>query len=148
MQYTVGLATNVTVKFISVSNVTIPTEDEFASYLLDTATYMLGLDRPPPVMSTSYGCDEENVSQKLAQYVSCPCDSAVYAGDSLHDLSAENYAHRTQPLAHVVYPCSSAQAMVVSPASITQMRRVQHSYQPFLGVALSECLPRRVVVTY
>ncbi|EPT04644.1 hypothetical protein FOMPIDRAFT_38232 [Fomitopsis schrenkii] len=67
MQYTVGLATNVTVKFISVSNVTIPTEDEFASYLLDTATYMLGLDRPPPVMSTSYGCDEENVSQKLAQ---------------------------------------------------------------------------------
>ncbi|KAI0725251.1 family S53 protease [Fomitopsis betulina] len=67
VQYTIGLATNVTVKFISVSNVSVPPEDEFASYLLDTATYMLDLDSPPPVMSTSYGCDEERVSQKLAK---------------------------------------------------------------------------------
>ena len=69
MQYTIGLATNVTVKFISVSNVTIPTGDEFAGYLLDTATYMLSLENPPPVMSTSYGADEEMVSPRLAQYV-------------------------------------------------------------------------------
>ena len=54
MQYTIGLATNVSVKFISVSNVTVPGGDEFAGYLLDTATYMLGLESPPPVMSTRW----------------------------------------------------------------------------------------------
>ena len=74
MQYTIGLATNVSVKFISVSNVTVPGGDEFAGYLLDTATYMLGLENPPPVMSTSYGADEEMVSPKLAQYVLRTCD--------------------------------------------------------------------------
>ncbi|KZT71785.1 hypothetical protein DAEQUDRAFT_755611 [Daedalea quercina L-15889] len=67
MQWTIGLATNVTVKFISVSNVTIPDGDEFAEYLIDTATYMLGLDSPPTVMPTSYGVNEESVSEKLAQ---------------------------------------------------------------------------------
>lgn len=140
MQYTVGLATNVTVKFISVSNVSVPPEDEFASYLLDTATYMLDLDSPPPVMSTSYGCDEERVSQKLAKYVSCPCD-AVYAEGLSHDLSVGNCVRHTQLLAHAVYPFSSAQATAVSPVSITQMRRAQRSYQPSLEGALSEsCL--------
>ena len=69
MQWAFGLATNVSVKFISVSNVSVPSGDEFAEYLIDTATYMLGLDSPPPVMSASYGIDEENVSEKLAQYV-------------------------------------------------------------------------------
>ncbi|KAH9913299.1 peptidase S8/S53 domain-containing protein [Fomitopsis serialis] len=67
MQWTLGVATNVSVRFISVSNVTVPTEDEFAGWLLDTAHYMLGLDDPPQVMSTSYGVNEEMVSEKLAQ---------------------------------------------------------------------------------
>ncbi|TFY50871.1 hypothetical protein EVJ58_g10853 [Rhodofomes roseus] len=66
MQWTIGLATNVTVRLISVSNISIPTGDEFAESLIDTASYMLDLDDPPQVMSTSYGVNESQVSEKLA----------------------------------------------------------------------------------
>lgn len=58
-QYTVGLATDVPVTFISVGG-------DFLDALLDTANYVIGEDSPPQVLSTSYGDNENDVSQKLA----------------------------------------------------------------------------------
>lgn len=59
VQWTVGLATDVPVTFISVGG-------DFLDALLDTANFLLGEDSPPQVVSTSYGDDESAVSQKLA----------------------------------------------------------------------------------
>ncbi|KAH9910454.1 family S53 protease [Fomitopsis serialis] len=72
-QYTIGLATGVPVTFISVGNTDNGTDDEFAETLIDTALYML--PSPPQVMTTSYGDDEEYISENLA-YALC----AAYAG--------------------------------------------------------------------
>ncbi|OSX61672.1 hypothetical protein POSPLADRAFT_1143941 [Postia placenta MAD-698-R-SB12] len=63
VQWTVGLATDVPVTFISVGG-------DFLDALLDTANFLLGEDSPPQVVSTSYGDDESAVSQKLA-YALC-----------------------------------------------------------------------------
>ncbi|KAH9913294.1 family S53 protease [Fomitopsis serialis] len=73
-QYTIGLATGVPVTFISVGNTDNGTDDEFAETLIDTALYML-VPSPPQVMTTSYGDDEEYISENLA-YALC----AAYAG--------------------------------------------------------------------
>ena len=43
VQYTIGLATGVPVTFISVGNITYPTDEDFADQLVDTALYLLGL---------------------------------------------------------------------------------------------------------
>ena len=70
IQYTVGLATDAPVTFISVGGGSDDTD--FVEELLDTALYMLGSDAPPQVMTTSYGIDEYTISAKLAEYVE-PC---------------------------------------------------------------------------
>ncbi|TFY52231.1 hypothetical protein EVJ58_g10131 [Rhodofomes roseus] len=80
-QYTIGLATDVPVTFISVGGGS-STDDEFAEALLDTALYMLALPSPPQVMTTSYGDDEEYISEALA-YALC----ASYAGLSARGVS-------------------------------------------------------------
>lgn len=41
-------------------------DDEFAEALLDTALYMLELEYPPQVMTTSYGDDEQYISRFYA----------------------------------------------------------------------------------
>ncbi|KZT71791.1 family S53 protease-like protein [Daedalea quercina L-15889] len=64
IQYTVGLATDVPVTFISVGGSSDDTD--FTDELLDTALYMIGLGSPPQVMTTSYGVDEYLISEKLA----------------------------------------------------------------------------------
>ncbi|TFY65282.1 hypothetical protein EVJ58_g2063 [Rhodofomes roseus] len=64
IQYTVGLATDAPVTFISVGGGSDVTD--FTDALLDTAIYMIGLEDPPQVMTTSYGIDENTVSEKLA----------------------------------------------------------------------------------
>lgn len=69
VQYTIGLATGVPVTFISVGNITYLTDEDFADQLIDTALYLLGLPSPPQVVTTSYGDDEDLISQKLAMYV-------------------------------------------------------------------------------
>ncbi|PCH35755.1 subtilisin-like protein [Wolfiporia cocos MD-104 SS10] len=58
-QYVVGLATDVPVTFIS-------TGGDFLDALLDSANYLLGQASPPLVVSTSYGDNENAVSEKLA----------------------------------------------------------------------------------
>ncbi|TFY65280.1 hypothetical protein EVJ58_g2064 [Rhodofomes roseus] len=81
-QYTIGLATDVPVTFISVGANDDPTDDEFAQTLLDTALYVLALPFPPQVMTTSYGDDEEYISQTLAISL-----CAIYAGLSARGVS-------------------------------------------------------------
>ncbi|GBE83937.1 Tripeptidyl-peptidase SED2 [Sparassis crispa] len=61
IQYTVGLATNVPATFISVG------EDEGSlNSFLDTITYLLAQESPPQVLSTSYGWNEDMISQTFA----------------------------------------------------------------------------------
>lgn len=62
MEYVVGIATNVNASFITVGG-------SFDDALLDTANYLLSMDDPPQVVSTSYGDNESVLSPKLATYV-------------------------------------------------------------------------------
>ncbi|TFY62562.1 hypothetical protein EVJ58_g3775 [Rhodofomes roseus] len=65
IQYTVGIATNVPVTFITVGG-DVNSGDELANVLIDTANYLLNQTAPPQVITTSYGLDESTISQNLA----------------------------------------------------------------------------------
>ena len=66
IQYTVGLATGVPTTFISVGD---QFQDGDLEGFLDTINFLLAEDAPPNVLTTSYGQNENTISQKLAQYV-------------------------------------------------------------------------------
>ena len=66
IQYTVGVATGVPTVFISVGD---SYQDGDLAGFLDVINYVLDEDAPPNVMTTSYGQNEDTISQKLAQYV-------------------------------------------------------------------------------
>ncbi|KZT71778.1 family S53 protease [Daedalea quercina L-15889] len=66
VQYTIGIATDIPVTFISAGDDDNPSSDKFAEVILDTTLYMRGLASPPQVITTSYGDDEDNVSEKLS----------------------------------------------------------------------------------
>ncbi|KAJ7619049.1 family S53 protease-like protein [Mycena rosella] len=55
IQYTVGIATGVP-----------DTDEDFASSLLDTTTFLDGVPNPPSAMTTSYGLNEEEFGNSLA----------------------------------------------------------------------------------
>ncbi|KZT02535.1 subtilisin-like protein [Laetiporus sulphureus 93-53] len=76
LQYTVGLATNVPVTFLAVGPYA-NTTGEFVEALLNTASYLLGEAHPPQVLSTSYGMNEDTISQKLAENL---CNSYAQLG--------------------------------------------------------------------
>ena len=59
IQYTVGLALGVPVTYVTVGG-------EFDAALLDTTTFLAGIDNPPTVLSTSYGADEDSFDPNLA----------------------------------------------------------------------------------
>ncbi|KAJ7464250.1 family S53 protease-like protein [Mycena galericulata] len=57
IQYTVGIATGVPVQLLAVGNIggnDNTTFDPFPTAILDTTTYLLGVENPPTVMTTSY----------------------------------------------------------------------------------------------
>ncbi|KAJ7458107.1 Pro-kumamolisin, activation domain-containing protein [Mycena latifolia] len=60
VQYATGLATNVPIQFLSVG------EDDFATALLDTTTFLDGVANPPAVMTTSYGAIESSFGASMA----------------------------------------------------------------------------------
>lgn len=60
IEYVVGLATNVNASFITVGG-------SFDDALLDAANYLLSMENPPQVVSTSYGDNESALSPKLAE---------------------------------------------------------------------------------
>ena len=53
------------ISYLTVGTV-VNTQDDFASALIDTASYMLNQSAPPQVLTTSYGSDEGDISQNLA----------------------------------------------------------------------------------
>ena len=65
IQYTVGLATDVPVEFLSVGP-----ETDIMHGFLDAANYFLDQSTVPTVMTTSYGFDEDTVPKTLAKLVS------------------------------------------------------------------------------
>ena len=69
MQYTVGLATDVHVDFISVGSAA---DDDGAVGFLDTANYVLSDKSNAFVMTTSYGKDESAISPGVYEYVHMP----------------------------------------------------------------------------
>ncbi|KAE9396167.1 family S53 protease-like protein [Gymnopus androsaceus JB14] len=55
-----GLATGVPIQFLSVGG------EDFATSLLDTTTFLDGIEEPPTVMTTSYGDDESSFGSSMA----------------------------------------------------------------------------------
>ncbi|PCH39548.1 family S53 protease [Wolfiporia cocos MD-104 SS10] len=72
-QYTVGIATDVPVVFLSVGE---DSSDGVFGFL-DTANYFLNLDNPPSVITTSYGSNEEDLSISVAYSL---CDAYAQLG--------------------------------------------------------------------
>ncbi|KAF7358649.1 Family S53 protease-like protein [Mycena sanguinolenta] len=71
IQYTAGLATGVPLQFLSVGG------EDFATALLDTATFIDGLVDPPTVVSTSYSENEDLFGTTMACKI---CDSYLALG--------------------------------------------------------------------
>ncbi|KAJ7636605.1 family S53 protease-like protein [Roridomyces roridus] len=67
MEYTMGIATNVSVDFLSVGNPIA----SLATSFLDTTTFIAGLDNPPTVMTTSWGGNEDSFDLSMATRI---CD--------------------------------------------------------------------------
>ncbi|KAF9269853.1 family S53 protease [Marasmius fiardii PR-910] len=68
IQYTVGIATDVPVTFITVGD---QNNDDVAGFL-DVINVLIAEDNPPPVLSTSYGFDETDLGPELAGRI---CDT-------------------------------------------------------------------------
>ncbi|KAJ7659453.1 family S53 protease-like protein [Mycena rosella] len=60
IQYTTGIATGVPIQFLSVGGFDFPTA------LLDTTTFLDGVESPPTVMTTSYGTTESDLGNSMA----------------------------------------------------------------------------------
>ncbi|KAJ7135549.1 family S53 protease-like protein [Mycena epipterygia] len=71
IQYTVGIATGVPVEFLSVGlgDAIEDLASDFASWWLDTTTFLDGVPNPPSVMTTSYALSEEDFGNSLATKV-------------------------------------------------------------------------------
>ncbi|KAJ6493176.1 family S53 protease-like protein [Mycena sanguinolenta] len=75
IQYTVGIATGVPTTFLSVGGE--DTVAAFATSLLDTTTFLDGVEIPPSVMTTSYGSTEDSFG---ASVVSKICNGYMALG--------------------------------------------------------------------
>ncbi|KAJ7659446.1 subtilisin-like protein [Mycena rosella] len=74
-QYTVGIATGVPVQFLSVGGVI--DGPGFSASLLDTTTFLDGVENPPSVMTTSYGDNEDHFGSSVAAKI---CDGYMALG--------------------------------------------------------------------
>ncbi|KAM5530674.1 hypothetical protein V8D89_015646 [Ganoderma adspersum] len=66
IEYTVGLATNVPVQFISTGGTT---PKDFFHYVMDLVNFLLEQDTPPSVLTTSFGVNENIISPEVAEAV-------------------------------------------------------------------------------
>ncbi|KAJ7870933.1 subtilisin-like protein [Mycena olivaceomarginata] len=67
IQYTAGIATGVSLQFLSVGGVV--QISDFAGALLDTTTFIDGLADPPTVVSTSYSDNEDHFGATMAEKI-------------------------------------------------------------------------------
>lgn len=65
IQYTIGVATEVPVLFISVG----PDNDDILSGFLDQADFLVAEDTVPQVLTTSYGFTEDEVEDTAQTFV-------------------------------------------------------------------------------
>ncbi|KAF8197205.1 subtilisin-like protein [Mycena galopus ATCC 62051] len=77
VEYTVGLATGVPVEFLSVGGPPDSNSSDFATALLDTNTFLDGVDNPPSVVTTSYAPMENQFESSIARKI---CDSYMALG--------------------------------------------------------------------
>ncbi|KAJ7126003.1 subtilisin-like protein [Mycena epipterygia] len=77
VEYTVGLATGVPVEFLSVGGRPDSNFSDLATALLDTNTFLDGVDNPPSVVTTSYGPMENQFESSVAKKI---CDSYMALG--------------------------------------------------------------------
>ncbi|KAJ6495850.1 subtilisin-like protein [Mycena vulgaris] len=77
VEYTVGLATGVPVEFLSVGGRPDSDFSDLATALLDTNTFLDGVDNPPSVVTTSYGPMENQFESSVAKKI---CDSYMALG--------------------------------------------------------------------
>ncbi|KAJ6505268.1 family S53 protease-like protein [Mycena sanguinolenta] len=75
--YLIGLATGVPVEFLSVGGPPDSDFSDFATALLDTNTFLDGLDNPPSVVTTSYAPMENQIESSVARRI---CDSYMALG--------------------------------------------------------------------
>ena len=76
IEYTVGIATNVPVAFISVGSMN---NDDGLGGFLDEINFLFHKFVPPNVLTTSYGFDEDELSIVLALFVVFPFMTLSYA---------------------------------------------------------------------
>ncbi|KAJ7830275.1 subtilisin-like protein [Mycena leptocephala] len=76
IEYTVGLATGVPVEFLSVGGSDSSFSD-LATALLETNTFLDGVDNPPSVVTTSYAFNENQIESSVAKKI---CDSYMALG--------------------------------------------------------------------
>lgn len=69
IQYTVGIASGVPTSFVSVGPEILANNTEFYHALQDEANYILKMDKPPTVLTSSYSNTESSMSRSLARYV-------------------------------------------------------------------------------
>lgn len=69
IQYTVGLASGVPVTIVAVPPTVSAVDTNFTANLIDELNYLLSLDKPPYVITTSYAYDEVNLTLPMAQCV-------------------------------------------------------------------------------
>ncbi|KAK7045103.1 family S53 protease-like protein [Favolaschia claudopus] len=78
VQYTIGLATDVPVQFLSAGIAPLnEAVDGLATSFLDSVMYLEGLDTPPPVVTTSYGPLEKSFDAAMARKI---CNSYMALG--------------------------------------------------------------------
>ncbi|KAJ7916826.1 subtilisin-like protein [Mycena leptocephala] len=77
VEYTVGVATGIPVEFLSVGGRPDSNFSDLATDLLDTNTFLAGVDNPPSVVTTSYGPMENQFESSVARKI---CDSYMALG--------------------------------------------------------------------
>ncbi|KAJ6526054.1 family S53 protease-like protein [Mycena capillaripes] len=77
VEYTIGLATGVPVQFLSVGGSPDGPLSDLAIALLDTNTFLDGVDNPPSVVTTSYAPTENDFESSITKKL---CDSYMALG--------------------------------------------------------------------
>ncbi|KAJ6526035.1 family S53 protease-like protein [Mycena capillaripes] len=77
IEYTLGLATKVPVQFLSVGAGPNSDLSDFMTALLDTNTFLDGVDNPPSVVTTSFAPVENQIDSSVAKKL---CDSYMALG--------------------------------------------------------------------
>lgn len=66
IQYTIGVASGVPISYISVGPADIESNEEFFTALENEANYLLTMDDPPTVLTSTYGLNENSITGSLA----------------------------------------------------------------------------------